>query len=255
MYDNKNQNNIEWFRARLGNITGSVVGNIMGTPRSKSDKWTATALNYFNQVAFERTMNPIIVNNDDLFSQYLALTDVKSKAIQWGHQMEGEAAHLFAMEYYKYFAKNGQKFTLDLEEPSSVKCSDLPHFASSPDRVFYNPETGEECCVEIKCPQSAAFAKFVRNVFTDKLTQQEALDGLKKAEANYYWQCYAHMLATGASKTYFVIYNPFQVNPIFILEIERDEDILNEMRAKIMAADEYITMLVEDLLHGKKKSV
>ena len=63
------------------------------------------------------------------------------------------------------------------------------------------------------------------------------------------------MLATGASKTYFVIYNPFQVNPIFILEIERDEDILNEMRAKIMAADEYITMLVEDLLHGKKKSV
>ena len=44
--------------------------------------------------------------------------------------MEGEAAHLFAIEYYKYFAKNGQKFTLDLEEPSSVKCSDLPHFGS-----------------------------------------------------------------------------------------------------------------------------
>jgi hypothetical protein len=255
MYDNKNQNNIEWFRARLGNIAGSVVGNIMGTPRSKSDKWTATALNYFNQVAFERTMNPIIVNNDDLFSQYLALTDVKSKAIQWGHQMEGEAAHLFAMEYYKYFAKNGQKFTLDLEEPSSVKCKDLPHFASSPDRVFYNPETGEECCVEIKCPQSAAFAKFVNCVFTNNNTKEEILEGLKKADSNYYWQCYAHMLATGASKTYFVIYNPFQVNPMFILEIERDEDILNEMREKITAADEYITMLVAGLWHGKKKSV
>ena len=169
--------------------------------------------------------------------------------------MEGEAAHLFAMEYYKYFGKDGKKFTLDLEEPSSVKCSDLPHFASSPDRMFYDPETGEECCVEIKCPQAASFAKFVNSVFTNNNTKEEILEGLKKADSNYYWQCYAHMLATGASKTYFVIYNPFQVNPMFILKIERDEDILNEMRAKITAANEYITMLVEGLLHGKKKSV
>lgn len=66
MYDNNNQNNIEWYRSRLGYITGSAVGNIMGTPRSKSEEWTTTAQSYLNVIAFERTLNPIVVQNDDL---------------------------------------------------------------------------------------------------------------------------------------------------------------------------------------------
>lgn len=61
MYDNKNQNTLEWFRQRLGNITGSAVGNLMVKPRAKGETWSQTALSYLNQVAFERAMNPLVV--------------------------------------------------------------------------------------------------------------------------------------------------------------------------------------------------
>lgn len=249
MYDNSNQNTIEWFRARLGNITGSVVGNLMGTPKKSSEIWTDKAKTYLNQIAFERTLNPIVVQNDDLFREYISLTEVHSKAIEWGHKMEGEAAHLFTEQYYDMFGnKNLERYVLDLEEPPSVKCKDLANFASSPDRMFYDPETGEMCCIEIKCPQGNAFSKYVKNVFTNEV-QEQCLEGLKKAEVNYYYQCYAHMLATGASKTYFVIYNPFQLHPLFALCIERDEDVINEMRDKIIAAESYIESVVKNLLN------
>lgn len=247
MFDNNNQNTIEWFRSRLGNITGSAIGNLMGTPRSKNEQWTATALSYMGQIAFERTLNPIVIDNDDLFAQYIALTEIKSKAIEWGHKMEGEAAHQFAKAFYiLYGSETYTPYTLDLQEPPSVKNEELPHFSSSPDRMFYAPETGEQCAIEIKCPQGNAFYKYVRNVFLPG-TQQERLEGLKKAEANYYWQCYAHMLATGASKTYFVIYNPFQQRPLFSLQIERDENVINLMREKIIAANKYIENLVNKI--------
>lgn len=249
MYDNNNQNNIEWYRLRLGNITGSAVGNIMGTPRSKSEEWTSTAQSYLNMIAFERTLNPIVVQNDDLFSEYLSITEVHSKILDWGHKMEGEAAHLFATQYYDMFGnKEHSRYELELQEPSSVKCEDLSHFASSPDRTFYDPETGEFCCIEIKCPQGNNFAKYVKNIFAP-ITQEERLDGLKKADSNYYYQCYAHMLATGASKTYFVVYNPFQTRPLNALCIERDEEVLNAMRDKIIAAEAYIESVVDNLLN------
>lgn len=248
MYENSNQNNINWFRARLGNITGSAVGNLMGTPRTKSETWTETAKTYMNQLAYERTMNPIVVNNDELFSQYVALVDSYSKVTEWGHMMEGEAAHLFAKMFYKIFDEDGcEPYELDLIEPPSIRCEELPHFASSPDRCFYDPVTGEYCCIEIKCPLGNNFAKYVKTIFAPE-TYEERLAGLKKADTNYYYQCFAHQLATGASKTYFVIYNPFNKKPLHAMCIERDEDVLNAMREKILAAEEYIESVTENLL-------
>lgn len=245
-YENHNQNTLGWQRTRLGNITGSAVGQIMGKPRGEAN-FTQTAIAYLNQVAFERCMNPIVVNDDDLFAQYIQMTRVNSLAIKWGHRMEGEAAHMFAKSFYRYFgSKEHEPYELEMQEPASVKCKDLEHFAASPDRMFFNPETGEECCVEIKCPQGKAFTSYVRNVFLQD-TQEECLQGLKSSEANYYWQCYAEMLATGASKTYFVIYNPFQLRPLYSLEISRDEDVINELRDKIILAEEYISELTEKM--------
>lgn len=247
--DNPNQNTIGWHRTRLGNITGSAVGSLMGKP--KSGDFTQTALAYLHQVAFERCMNPIIVADDDLFSQYLALTQVKSKAITWGRKMEGEAADLFAKMYYDlYGSKEHERYELELEEPSSVKSEELEHFAASPDRMFYDPETGEQCCVEIKSPQGQAFFKYLNKVFFPE-TQEKRLAGLKTAEANYYWQVYAEMLATGASKTFFVVYNPFETRPLHVLKIERDEEVLTQLRDKILLAESYIA----DLIKHYKKSM
>lgn len=241
-YENPNQNTIGWHRARLGNITGSAVGQLMGKP--KSGDFTQTALSYLHQVAFERCMNPLIVKDDELFSQYLALTQVSSKAIKWGHQMEGEAAKLFACMYYDLYGnKEMERYELQLTEPSSVKCDDLEHFAASPDRMFFDPETGEECCVEIKSPQGQAFFKYLNKVFFPA-SQERRLEGLKSAEANYYWQVYAEMLATGASKAFFVVYNPFETKPLHVLPIERDEEVISQLKERIELAEAYIRDLM-----------
>lgn len=249
MSNNPNQNTIGWHRARLGNITGSAVGQLMGKP--KSGDFSQTALAYLHQIAFERCMNPIIVNDDNLFSQYLSLTQVKSKAILWGRKMEGEAADLFGEMYYKlYGSKSEAPYVLQLEEPSSVKSEEFEHFAASPDRMFYDPETGEQCCVEIKSPQGQAFFKYLNKVFFPE-TQEKRLAGLKSAEANYYWQVYAEMLATGASKTYFVVYNPFETHPLHVLKIDRDEEVLTQLREKILLAEAYIEDLVKHYSNSK----
>ena len=239
------QNTLGWFRARLGNITGSAVGNLMGKARSKDAAWSSTAESYLQQLAFERAMDTDIVNNDDLFGQYIELTNVKSKAIEWGHKQEGNAANLFAANFQPLYEPDAEYFQLSLEEPPSVKSKELLHFASSPDRMFANPVTGEECCVEIKSPQGKAFAKYAS--ITLLSTQEERLEALKKAEVNYYWQLFAHMLATETSKCYWVIFNPFATNPLYTMEVTRDEDIINELREKIVKADQYIEQFVAKL--------
>lgn len=242
------QNTLGWFRARLGNITGSAVGNLMGNARSKSAEWSSTAESYIQQLAFERAMDSDIVNNDMLFAQYIELTETKSKAIQWGHKQEANAAELFAVNFQPLYEPNAGYFELQLEEPPSVKSKELPHFASSPDRMFANPVTGEECCVEIKSPQGKAFAKYA--AITLLPTLDEKLEALKKAEPNYYWQIFAHMLATGTGKCYWVIFNPFSTNPLYTMEVARDEDIINELREKIVKADQYIEQFVARLKHN-----
>lgn len=241
------QNTIGWFRARLGNITGSAVGNLMGKARSKDAEWSTSAESYLQQVAFERCMNPDIVNNDDMFGKYLELVNVSSKATKWGHAMEGEAANLFAKVFCSIYEPKAEPFELQLQEPPSVKSKDIPHFASSPDRMFVNPVTGEECCVEIKSPQGKAFTKYA--ALTMLPTEAERLEALKKAEADYYWQVFAHMLATGCGKCYWIAYNPFSSVPIYTMEIQRDEAIIEELKARILKADAYVEKLCKILRH------
>ena len=244
-----NQNTIEWFRARLGNITGSAVGAIMTKPRSKDQQWSATAESYLQQVAYERAMNPLVVNDDHMFGRYLDLTQVKSKVLDWGHTQEGYAADLFAKTFRDYYEPFSEPFTLDLVEPPSVKCKDIPHFASSPDRMFTNPVSGEECCVEIKSPLGKAFTKYAMCILLED--QDARLEALKKAESDYYWQIFSHMLATGTHTCYWVIYNPFAQVPLFSMCINDVEDILNEMRERIALANEYVDQLVAKLLQGQ----
>ena len=245
MYDNNNQNTLDWFRSRLGNITGSAVGNLMGKPRTKGEEWTATAQTYMNQLAFERGMNPIIVGNDILFSKYVELTDSHSRITDWGHSMEGEAAHLFAKTFNKKYG-DGSNTPIELDEPPSVKSESLPNFASSPDRMYYDNEAKAFYAIEIKCPLAQNFIKFVKNVFTQD-TYEEKLAGLKKVEANYYWQCFAHMAVTGATKTYFVVYNPFMRKPLYSLEIVREEDVIRELNDRVIEADKYVCSLVNKM--------
>lgn len=244
------QNTIGWFRARLGNITGSAVGAIMSKPRSGSAMWSATAESYLQQIAYERAMNPMVIEDDQMFGRYLELTQVKSKILDWGHAQEDNAANLFAEIFQPTYEPDAEPFKLTLEEPPSVRCESLPHFASSPDRMFVNPVTGEECCVEIKSPLGKAFTKYAMCIL--RPTQDERLECLKKAEADYYWQIFAHMLATGTSTCYWVIYNPFALTPLFSMCVQVEDSVLEAMRERIIDADKYIEEIANKLKNGQQ---
>ena len=61
----------------------------------------------------------------------------------------------------------------------------------------------------------------------------------------YFYQCMAHMMCTGAQWTDFVIYNPFQSNPIHIVRILPDEAVFAEMEKRIRVADDIVKELIE----------
>lgn len=71
---NQEQRTLDWYRARLGFITGSQVGSLMKSGRTKDKVFSDTALTYLYQLAGERSLNPEIVQDDNMFSFYIDTT-------------------------------------------------------------------------------------------------------------------------------------------------------------------------------------
>ena len=92
--DNEIQRDLGWFRVRLGSITGSKVGDLMKSGRKKEQVFGDTALSYIYQVAAERMLNPVFVDDDELFADYVEQMQVTSKAIRWGQEQEDNAKDL-----------------------------------------------------------------------------------------------------------------------------------------------------------------
>lgn len=227
---NAAQHTLDWYRCRLGMITGSNVGLIMKTGKGKT--FSDTAESYLYQLISERTMNPKIVDNDDLFSVYLNQVNVTTKAMQWGNEQEANARSL-------YTRRTGIKMI----EVGSCKHDTINRFASSPDGFYYNENTGEKICLEIKCLGQKEYIKYL-----DSVTDGESL---YKINPQYFYQCHAHMMVTGAIATDFVVYNPFQNIPIYIVRIEKDDKIASEIEQRVVLANEFIEEKIKKQQHIK----
>ncbi len=214
------QRSAGWFKARLGNFTGSQVGNLMTSAREKGKVFGKTAEHYIDQIAGERLINPVYVDDDELFRQYLEYASISTKDMRWGQEQEGAARELYAK-------MTGNQ----VHEVSSCKHDAIPHFAASPDAIIYNRDGSPFRCLEIKCPKIATFMKYL--CITDGAS-------LKAAEPMYYWQVMAEMECTGAQSTDFVAYNPWLVNPIHVATIERDEEAINALKERVQLANELI---------------
>jgi hypothetical protein len=94
------QHTQEWYKARLGKITGSMVYVLMSTPRKKGETFTDTAKNYLYQLAAERNLNDAF--KDTYFDEYLERVNVETRAMRYGTDTE-ELARLAGelKEYYK----------------------------------------------------------------------------------------------------------------------------------------------------------
>ena len=220
------QRSLGWFRARLGTITGSQVGLLMKSGRSKSELFGDTAKSYIYSVAAERDMNPVIVNDDELFEEYLKQVDVTSKAMQWGTDQEENARAL----YEKITGRH-------IVEVGSCKHPTIPNFASSPDGYFYDENTGEKLCLEIKCPNQATFMRYKCEIHDNA--------SLLAVKYEYFYQCMAHMMCVDAKWCDFVVYNPYQAKPIHIVRILPDENVFAEMEKRIRIANDIIDELID----------
>ena len=92
--DLENQRDLAWFRCRIGCFTGSKIGDLMKSGRKKEQIFGDTAMSYIFKVAAERMLNPVFVNDDELFGQYIEQQQVYSKAIIWGQEQEDNAKDL-----------------------------------------------------------------------------------------------------------------------------------------------------------------
>lgn len=219
------QRSLGWFRARLGTITGSQVGLLMKSGRSKSELFGDTAKSYIYSVAAERDMNPVIVNDDELFEEYLKQVDVSSKAMRWGNEQEENARNL----YEKITGRH-------IVEVGSCKHPTIENFASSPDGFFYDKNTEEKGVLEIKCPSQAVFMRYKDEV-KDNTT-------LLAAKSEYFFQCQSHIMVTGAQWCDFIVYCPYQMHPIHIVRILPDNNVFAAIEERVNIANNIINDLI-----------
>lgn len=230
--EGNNQRELSWFRNRIGNICGSRVADIMKTGRKKGELWSDTAKSYILQVASERLFNPIFLNDDDVFQDYIDQTNHTTRAMQWGIEQEDAAKSLFMS------MNNTDEQELVYAELSSCRHDTIPHFAASPDGLVYRRGEEGRYTLEVKCPNLNTYMKY-------RVSVHDATS-LKETEPKYYWQVLAEMSCTGAVGAYFIVYCPWLTKPIHWARIERKdvEDDIKAMEDRVILANKEIEKII-----------
>ena len=228
--DNVEQRSLDWFRLRCGSFTGSKIGDLMKSGRKKEQIFGDTAMSYIFKVAAERMLNPVFVNDDELFGQYIEQQQVYSKAIIWGHEQEDNAKDLLMKKNPEW----------EMADVSSCKHDTIPHFAASPDAIIYDRK--KLMIGEIKCPSVHTFVRY--------LVEINDAESLKKVQPDYFYQMQAEMACTNAESGIFVAYCPWLVKPIHIVPIERDEEAIKAIEERVVKANE----IVEQIINGTYKT-
>ena len=228
--DNVEQRSLDWHRLRIGSFTGSKIGDLMKSGRKKEQIFGDTAMSYIFKVAAERMLNPVFVNDDELFGQYIEQQQVYSKAIIWGQEQEDNAKDLLMKKNPEW----------ELADVSSCKHDTIPHFAASPDAIIYDRK--KLMVAEIKCPSVHTFVRY--------LVEINDAESLKKVQPDYFYQMQAEMACTNAESGIFVAYCPWLVKPIHIVPIERDEEAIKAIEERVVKANE----IVEQIINGTYKA-
>ena len=191
----------EWFLARYGCITGSIVGEIM--PGTRGGKPLGR-----QKLIYRKAV------------EYMASVDesqpIPAKYANWGHEHEGEAIQALS-------DATGFEFI----ETGLIKSDFNDLVATSPDSMSVCDKAAE-----VKCPYYMnQHIKFMleRPVINLKSSQQEKI---------YYWQVRHHMLVTGAEACIWATYHPyFEPKPLHYEIVERDD---NEMKLMKEICEEFV---------------
>lgn len=223
--DNESQRDLAWFRRRLGCVTGSKIGDLMKSGKKKEQVFGDTALSYIYQVAAERMLNPVFVDDDELFADYVEQMQITSKAIRWGQEQEDNAKDLLLRKNPGW----------ELAEVSSCRHDTIPYFAASPDAIIYDRE--KMMVAEIKCPNPNTYVKYATDIKDGET--------LKAAKPEYYYQMQSEMACTNAESGVFVAYCPWLTYPIHIVPIARDEETIKAIEERVIKANEIVEEIIK----------
>lgn len=216
------QGSFGWLRQRLGNFTGSCVGDLMVSGK-KREMFGKTALSYIYEVASQRDLLQSYIDDDYLFEIYQQQVSINNKFIEFGHDNED-----FAAERYQLVTG------CELEECESIQHPAIPYFSASPDRIAI--KDGLRKVVEIKCPTPKKFMEYMNEVKDN--------DTLKSVNPLYFYQVQAEMSCMGLGKADFVVFCPFLKHSIHIVEITRDEAVIAEFEKRITEANKIINQIL-----------
>ena len=59
------------------------------------------------------------------------------------------------------------------------------------------------------------------------------------------------MMVTGADETHFVVFNPFQNDPMHIVRILPDDKVFAKMEDRIMLANQFIDNIINHIGYGE----
>lgn len=212
------QHSLDWYRARLGKITGSCVGKIYG--RGRGAEFSKTGYSYLNGVAGERMIPRDVINDDGFFTQYLDETVDTSKAMRIGTTREGEARRLYSILY-----------DVEVSETGCTSHPSIPGFASSPDGLVGNDGT-----IEIKCPSPGVYMEYLTTVKTPS--------DLRSYNSEYFWQCVSHLMCTGRKWCDFIVYCPYNSKPLHRIRIEALPEYFRDLKPRIISALKYINSII-----------
>jgi len=198
-----------WMMQRKGKITASNLDCLLVKGKSESTLGTG-AISLCMEKLAERMSDEV--------------TEFKSEYTDWGNTYEGAARDMF------------ERVTgMSVEEVGFIPCTDeeLKDISGgSPDGVI-----DEDTIIEIKCPATS-------KVHVSTMISKSVSD--KKYMLQMQWNMYC----TGSKKCYFVSYDPRMSKPehkIVIIEVNRDESLIEKIKERILVAEKYIQTLMEEL--------
>jgi len=233
-----NQRTSDWRIERLGKFTGSRIGDLMKSGRSKAQTFGETAISYLYELIAERNLNSEVLGNDEMWDSYINLTTATSKAMSFGTDNEEDALDAFDNWLHRQpnitiagVQYNPQR--LSVVRTGSISHPTIPNFAASPDSVVVDNLNGDVIAtVEAKVPLPKTYIKYKVEV-TDAA-------GLKSANDAYYHQVHAEMMCAQTPVTFFVTYQPFLRDGLNVVEIALDEATAKAMEERIALAEDFI---------------
>lgn len=228
--------------------------------KAQQSGFNDSTMSYLYQIASERNLRDVFVNNDIYFEEYQKRVSVSSHAMRWGAETE-EMARL------QYSRTTGY----EVVEVGFHRHETVDWFGDSPDGLVVDEEGKPIGAIEIKCPKpdmwiryrhafnqaQRKYNEYVKafmeshpeidaDAFTDEMLPIEQRlctinsETLKNVRIDYYWQCQSHCECNKVPWCDFVFYDQMQKGEIMIVRINRNDEDIDFLLNRIELVNNYI---------------